>query len=314
MISVIIPTADRPGPLQRALRSLARQDFGDFEVIVVADGGRTPRSLVRNWQPNLKVTLLQVETRQGVSHARNIGLTAATGEYVAFLDDDDIYLPQHLQAAHRMLSGGHAEVVYGGALVSPRWIEAMPRAAASLPRKDYPFDERFLAVANYIHTGSVVTANFASTTVRFDEQMSHCEDWDMWLRLRRTLGYRFAFLGECTSVYHQVPHRHSVVASAYQASPTPFTLARARLYDTWPAPDTRTAGYRDWFTRFDHRLDALITRSRPVPGHLYERAVRILHEHFTAGAPADATWLDSLFPTPHEQATETTPQAAHVAR
>jgi len=155
---------------------------------------------------------------------------------------------------------------------------------------------------------------FASTTVRLDEQLSHCEDWDMWLRLRRTLGYRFAFLGECTSVYHQVPHRHSVVASAYQASPTPFTLARAGLYRTWPAPDAHAAGYRDWFTRFDHRLDALITRGRPVPRHLYEHAVRMLHEPFAAGAPADMAWLDSLFPGPHEHAAHTRPEAAHAGR
>lgn len=312
MISVIIPTADRPGPLRRALRSLARQTFGDFEVIVVADGGRPPHWLLRDWQPDLKVNLLRIDPCQGVSRARNAGLAAAAGEYVAFLDDDDIYLPRHLEAAHRVLKDGRADLVYGGALVSPRWIEATPRAAASLPRKDYPFDERFLAVANYIHTGSVVTVNFASTAARFDVRMSHCEDWDMWLRLRRTLGYRFAFLGECTSVYHQVPHRRGVVSSAYQASPTPFTLARARVYRTWPAPDAGTAGYRDWFTRFDQRLDALITSGQPVPPHLYEHAVRMLHEPFTAGAPANMAWLDTLFPGRHGRAVGTTPEAAHA--
>jgi glycosyltransferase involved in cell wall biosynthesis len=296
MISVIIPTADRPGPLHRALRSLARQVFRDFEVIVVRDGGRPARSVVDSWSSDLRVTLLDVNPRQGVSHARNVGLARAAGEYVAFLDDDDIYLPQHLQAAHRVLAGSCADAVYGGALVSPRWIEAVPRSATALPRKDYPFDHCYLMVANYIHTGSVVTRNFASSTVRFDEEMSHCEDWDMWLALRRDLRYRFAFLGQCTCVYHQVPRAAGVVSAAYLTSPTPFTLARARLFDKWPTADALVTDYRGWFRRFDDRLDSRIERGEAVPPHIYEHAVRKLHAGFTAGAPADAALLDTLLP------------------
>ncbi|WP_055531170.1 glycosyltransferase family 2 protein [Streptomyces graminilatus] len=295
MISVIIPTADRPGPLHRALRSLARQTFRDFEVIVVRDGGPPVRTVVDSWKRDLPVTLIDTDPRRGVSHARNTALAAARGEYVAFLDDDDVYLPQHLATAHRALQAGHADVVYGGALVSARWIEAVPRAPHGLPRKDYPFDDAFLLVANYIHTGSVVARNFAATAVRFDEEMTHCEDWALWLVLRRTLGYRFAFLGDITSVYHQVP-RPSAVSSAYLASPTPFTRARARLYETWPVTDPRVASYRDWFRCFDARLDARIRNGLPIPAHIYEHAVRGLHTDFTAAAGPDPALLDRLLP------------------
>lgn len=302
MISVIIPTADRPGPLHRALRSLARQTFTDVEVIVVRDGGRPVRAVIDSWHNDLDITLLEVQPQQGVSHARNVGLTAAAGEYVAFLDDDDIYLPQHLHAAHTALTRGEADLVYGGAVVCSRWVEALPRSAATLPRKDYPFHDRFLSVANFIHTGSVVTRNFAATPVRFDEQMTHCEDWDLWLALRRTLGYRFAFLGACTTVYHQVPRHDSAVSRGYQTTPTPFTRARAHLYAKWPAADPLVTGYRDWFGRFDHRLDACIATGSLIPAHIYEHAIRMLHPHFTTGAPADPAWLDRLFPTapPHQ--------------
>jgi glycosyltransferase involved in cell wall biosynthesis len=311
MISVIIPTADRPGPLHRALRSLSRQVFRDFEVIVISDGGTPPRSVVDSWRRDLEMALLDAQPRQGVSHARNVGLAAASGDYVAF--DDDIYLPHHLEAAHRVLSQGHTDVVYGGALVSSRWIEALPRSAATLPRKDYPFDDRYLAVANYVHTGSVVSRNFASSTVRFDEQLSHCEDWDMWLALRRVLNYRFAFLSDLTSVYHQVPQRHSAVSSAYQISPTAFTLARARLYDTWDAPDALVAGYRDWFRRFDQRLDTRIEAGDAIPAHVYERAVRMLYSSFTADAPADSAWMDSLFPPEPQQQLRTEQDSASIS-
>lgn len=317
MISVVIPTADRPGPLHRALRSLARQTLTDFEVIVVADGDQSSAPVVDRWSTELRMTLLQVASPRGVSHARNVGLAAAAGEYVAFLDDDDVYLPSHLETAHETLQAGDADVVYAGALVSPRWIEAVPRCATGLPRKDYTFDDGFLLVANYIHTGSVVARNFASTPVRFDEQMSHCEDWDMWLALRHHLAYRFVFLGACTSVYHQVTHATSTVSAAYQTSPTPFTLARARLYDRWATSDPLVTGYRDWFQEFDRRLDTRITRHQPVPAHVYEHAVRALHPAFTAAAPADPALLDTLLPespAPRPQAAAALSQAPHAYR
>lgn len=295
MISVIIPTADRPGPLHRALRSLARQTFRDFEVIVVRDGGSTVRPVIDAWRHDLPLTLIEIDPRRGVSHARNTALAAARGRYVAFLDDDDIYLPQHLALAHHELTRGHADAVYGGALVSSRWIEAIPRIPHQLPRKSYPFDDRLLLVANYIHTGSVVTRNFTPTAVRFDEEMTHCEDWALWLALRRTLGYRFAFLGAMTSVYHQVPHP-GAVSSAYLTSPTPFTRARARLYGTWPTTDPLVRVHRDWFRRFDARLDAHIRHGHRLPAHVYEQAVRALHHSFTDEAPPDPALLDALLP------------------
>ncbi|UQI49675.1 glycosyltransferase family 2 protein (plasmid) [Streptomyces sp. HU2014] len=296
MISVIIPTADRPGPLHRALRSLARQTFRNFEAIVVRDAGPPVRSVVDSWKPDLALTLIDIEPRQGVSHARNTGLAAARGEYVAFLDDDDIFLPGHLEAAHHALKDGRADAVYGGALVSPRWIEDLPRDdPGSLQRKDYVFNDAYLLVANYVHTGSIVARNFSSTTARFDEEMTHCEDWDLWLTLRRMAGYDFAFLGDITCVYHQL-QRPSAVSSAYLTSPTPFTRARSHLYGKWPTSDPLVVAYREWFRRFDTRLDSHIDHGRPVPPHVYERAVRGLRSGFLASAPPSAQLLADLLP------------------
>ncbi|QFG23728.1 glycosyltransferase family A protein [Actinomadura sp. WMMB 499] len=299
MISVIIPTRNRPGTLHRALRSLARQTSRDFEVIVIADGGIPPQAVINSWKHELPVSLLETDGK-GVSHARNLGVATAGGEYLAFLDDDDIFLPRHLEIAHRALTAGHAEVVYGGALVSPRWVEAVPRHTAALPRKNYAFDDDFLLIANYIHTGSVVVRSFADTPVRFDEQMTHCEDWGMWLALRHDLGYRFSHLGECTSVYHQVAHASGAVATAYQTSPTPFTTARAALYRKWaPSRNRRQIdAYRAWFVEFDARLDARLAHRQPIPAHAYEHAIRALYTAFTYGAAADPTLLDSIIPPP----------------
>ncbi|MFE5594175.1 hypothetical protein, partial [Streptomyces sp. NPDC056549] len=91
------------------------------------------------------------------------------------------------------------------------------------------------------------------------------------------------------------PHP-SAVSSAYLTSPTPFTQARARLYEKWQATDPLTSSYRAWFRRFDARLDARVERGLTVPPHVYEHAVRGLHPGFTAAREPDPALLDTLFP------------------
>ncbi|MFF1343954.1 hypothetical protein ACFVYT_40060 [Streptomyces sp. NPDC058290] len=201
------------------------------------------------------------------------------------------------------------DTIYGQALVSPSWIEDLPRGRHGLPRKDYPFDPAFLGIANTIHTGSVVTRNPADGPVRFDEDLHHCEDWDFLLALHRTAGHRFARLDSITSVYHQVP-RPGAVHSAYQTTPTPFTLARAVIYDRWPAALGRAQEYREWFRQFDHHLDMRIASGLPVPPHVYESAVRSLHATFTPRRSPDPDLLDHLFPTPSRARTGQEPTAA----
>ncbi|MEU8543141.1 glycosyltransferase [Streptomyces sp. NPDC048717] len=294
MISVIIPTRDRPGTLHRALRSVARQTYRRFEVIVVRDGGHTVEPVVDRWQHEMPITLLESDTPHGVSHARNRALAVAQGDHVALLDDDDVILPHHLQDAADVLRSRWADTVYGQAVVSPTWIEDLPRERSHLPHKDYPFDPAFLAVANTIHTGAVVTANPAGGPVRFDETLHHCEDWDFLLALHAS-GHRFARLGTVTSVYHQVP-RPGAVHSAYQSTPTPFTRARAVLYGRWPAATGRAEEYRDWFRRFDQRLDTLIAHGMSIPPHVYEHAVRGLHATFTDRRSPDRDLLNRLLP------------------
>ncbi|WP_194853163.1 glycosyltransferase family 2 protein [Nocardia sp. SYP-A9097] len=296
MISIIIPTYNRPGPLHRALRSLTRQEYTDFEVIVVDDGGDQPaRLVVDSWRTTLPIRLIEND-HHGVSRARNTGLAAASGEFIAFLDDDDLVFPRHLRAAHTVLDRGTADAVYGSALVSSRWIETTPRHSRWLPRKDYEFDSRFLLCANYIHTGALMCRNFTDTPTRFTESMSHCEDWDLWLRLHRNLGYRFAYLGETTSVYHQVPQCRGAVSGAYLSSPTQFTLAHRHLFNTWPSTDQQILDYRAWFAEFDVRLDRLISCGGTAPDHIYESAVRSLYRGFANGKPADHAVLDSILP------------------
>ena len=98
VVSVVIPTADRWPLLSTcALRSALGQHDVEHEVIVVDDGSsdETPRRLEELGDPRLRI--LRHATRQGVSQARNTAIEAARGEWIAFLDDDDLWSPRKLR-------------------------------------------------------------------------------------------------------------------------------------------------------------------------------------------------------------------------
>ena len=97
LVSVVIPTRNRSGLVVRAVSSALAQTYGDIEVIVVVDGPDqgTAEALERVNDPRLKI--VQLPESVGGSDARNAGVKAADGAWVAFLDDDDEWLPEKIQ-------------------------------------------------------------------------------------------------------------------------------------------------------------------------------------------------------------------------
>src|SRR5437868_7251340 len=97
IVSVIIPTFDRPQLLDAAIGSVAKQDMvGDVEAIVVNDGGVSVGPGVRAWEeilPLKLVELVELDRRSGTAAARNVGVERADGKYIAFLDDDELFMP-----------------------------------------------------------------------------------------------------------------------------------------------------------------------------------------------------------------------------
>lgn len=298
MISIVIPTVDRPELLHAALRSLAAQTYADFEAIVVNDGGASVAHIVGRWRCLFPVTLVELPRRHGASHARNVGIEHAAGDHIAFLDDDDLFLPWHLAAAAAALDTGDVEFVYLGAVVSSRWVTALPPDWPTMHCKAYPFDERFLLVANYIHTGSVVVRNFRDSPVRFDESLRYCEDWDMWLSLRHRLGYRVGFVDEISAVYHQVAGTEGLVSQGQAVTPSPFSLVRERLYSRWSVDDEQVIAYRKWMINFDAYCNDSVAQGRPVPTQVFDRVLRRLYHDFTRGRDIDRDLIPDFFAVP----------------
>jgi glycosyltransferase involved in cell wall biosynthesis len=156
--SVIIPTFDRPGWLREAVASVLAQDFDDFECVVVDDGSTLPVEL----PDDPRIRLLRHSENKGLPAALNTGIRAALGDYVTFLDDDDLLTPDRLSMTVPAL--GRARVVLCGSetiggrtrqrndlegrvydTILDSW--APPKGAAVIPRADLlPFDERYLAL------------------------------------------------------------------------------------------------------------------------------------------------------------------------
>jgi len=282
LISLIIPTLDRPRLLNAALGSVAGQDMGgDVEVIVVNDGGPSVAPVVCAWNDMLAVRLIELNQRGGPAAARNVGIHLADGEYIAFLDDDDLFMPGHLATGCELLGRDDADFVYLGAIVADRRLSGVPRDLAEFPRKAYPYDHRFLLVANYLHTGSVIVRNFKNTPVRFDESLEVCEDWDLWIALTGTLGYRVAFVDKITSIYHQVPDEPGLVARGQSTSPSAFALARDYINAKWPSGDPLVLAYREWMIALERFRSDLIARKRRMPNLLFDKILGYLHERMS---------------------------------
>ncbi len=299
MISVIIPTADRASLLSQALGSVAAQTYQDLEVIVINDGGEPVEATLHSWRDRLPITLIDLSGRYGPASARNAGIENAAGRYLAFLDDDDLFLPNHLQAAYDAMQSGLLDFVYLGALVSTKRIQTQLESRPTRNRKAYPFNERFLYVANYLHTGSVVVDNFRHTAVRLDETLYHCEDWDLWLKLRNELNYRIGFVNQISSIYHRVTGESSIVTAGQAETPSPFSVAHEYLYQRWPTTDHTVQRYRAWMREFDAYCDECNSNNREVPSLVFDYMLSYLYPRFSNGLEPQQSVIPRFFEQPN---------------
>jgi glycosyltransferase involved in cell wall biosynthesis len=114
MVSVVLPTHNRPERLARAIGSALGQTYGNLEVIVVDDASRTDNRPIVDGFDDPRLRYIRLDQNQGAPGARNLGIMEATGKYVAFLDDDDEWLPDklELQVADLKRKEGRFKVSY----------------------------------------------------------------------------------------------------------------------------------------------------------------------------------------------------------
>ncbi|MEM6795226.1 MAG: PIG-L family deacetylase [Acidobacteriota bacterium] len=200
-ISVIVRTRDRAELLAEALASLRRSTYRRLQVVVVNDGGETP-SLPEDFPFELR--LLDLSESRGRAGAANAGIAAAEGEYVAFLDDDDLVEAEHYETLIGLASAAGVRVAYTDAAVvvyrlsgEAGWREDERRLTYS---RD--FDADLLALDNYIplHT-LLIERRLLAEVGELDETLPFFEDWDLLLRLASRTP--FHHLARVTCEYRQ---------------------------------------------------------------------------------------------------------------
>ena len=196
LISVIIPAYNAAGFMGETLDSVFAQTFTNHEVIVINDGSPDTEQLehvLQRYPSNLRYIK---QENQGAAAARNTGLRAAKGEFVAFLDADDTWLPEFLEKQLALIKSSGADLVFADALFSGD----SPLDGRTFMQLDPPRAEvtsaNLLAVKVTVLTSTVLARKAPILDVGlFDVSIRRGHDFDLWFRLAKA-GARFAFTRE----------------------------------------------------------------------------------------------------------------------
>lgn len=190
-VSIVIPTHNRPALVRRAVRSVLRQTMQDWEAIIIDDGSATPVTPETLGTDDPRVSVIRRDHGSGVSSARNAGIAAARGPWVAFLDDDDYWAPQKLEIQLAQAAASGAEFVYTAVVI----VDEEGRFVYDRGIGRHPDVTRALLTHNAVGEPSsvIVRRELLNATGPFTDRLSMLADWDMWFRLsqvRRPLGVR----------------------------------------------------------------------------------------------------------------------------
>jgi len=182
-VSVIIPTYNGGEHILDAIESVLRQTYAPLEIIVVDDGSQ--EDILRVLSPvSQKITYIR-QDNAGPSAARNRGIRAARGEFIAFIDDDDIWHPEKIEAQMRMMKQyPDCGMVYSYPVFMDENGSPLPTRVPYCPSGYIYYD---FVRCNHISTTSTVLVR--SSVIKhvgfFDESIGVCEDYDLWLRIAK---------------------------------------------------------------------------------------------------------------------------------
>jgi GT2 family glycosyltransferase len=187
MVSVIVPTYNRPEMLVEAIKSILEQTFGDCEIIVVNDAGPDVSGIVEDLNKENNITCVRHSVNRGLAAARNTGIKLSRGEYIAYLDDDDIFYPDHLGTLVNYLEGSDHEIAYTDAHRAHQVKEKDKYITTKIDlpySQDFDYDKilvtNFVPVLCFMHKKECL-----EKTGLFDESLPVLEDWDLWIRMSR---------------------------------------------------------------------------------------------------------------------------------
>jgi glycosyltransferase involved in cell wall biosynthesis len=215
-VSVVIPTRNRPEFVVKAVASALAQDFGKIEVIVVADGDDPPTRLALDGLRDVRLRVIDLAVSVGGAEARNIGVRAARGEWIAFLNDNDEWLPHKLSrqivAARR--SRALLPVISSRVIVKTSACDVMRPLRLYDPHRpmsEFLFCRSSLKDGPFaMQTSTLMMRREFMRVLPFRSCLKRHQDWDWVLRAERVPGVEFAVIDEPLVVYRTEERRESL--------------------------------------------------------------------------------------------------------
>lgn len=192
-VSVIIPTYNRAHLIGRAIQSVLNQSYQDFEIIVVDDGSTDDtEEVIKEFQEQDKrIRCIRHEKNKGAAAARNTGITAAKGEYIAFQDSDDEWFSKKLEKQMNVFATAPVEV---GVVYTSFWrIEKDKKnyiPSSWVTQKEGKIHKELLK-GNFVTTQSIVTRKECfEKSGMFDESLPRLQDWELVIRLSKYYDFK----------------------------------------------------------------------------------------------------------------------------
>lgn len=223
LISLIVRTKNRLHFLQEALQSISKQTYPNIELVVVNDGGADVSELVNSFVSQVSaLQLVQLPDSLGRSGAANQGLLAATGEFIGFLDDDDLLESRHVEELVKFAQHHAAKVAYSATQVIR--IDA-DGSSHDITVYSVAFNCTRLLYENFIPIHSALFhRQLIADGACFDTHFDFFEDWDFWLQLSKKTD--FLHYPAVTAIYRL----HSNASGVHQqANQDPYL----RIYKKW---------------------------------------------------------------------------------
>jgi GT2 family glycosyltransferase len=190
LVSVIIPAFNAASHVTSALDSVLAQSFGDYEIILINDGSTDRDQLEQVIQPYISRVHYLTQENRGPGAARNVGIRSAKGEWVAFLDSDDAWLPHYLAEQLKFLrSDPSLDMVYCDATLEGD-TNAVGRTFMQVCPSSGPvtFESVLVEQTQVLTSATLVRQRRLQVAGLFDENIRYAEDHDLWLRVLHSGG------------------------------------------------------------------------------------------------------------------------------
>jgi len=273
MVSAVIPTRNRSHLVLRAVRSALAQTYSDLEVIVIIDGpdDATEIALLEVHDPRLRVIALSEAV--GASQSRNLAVQAAQGDWIAFLDDDDEWLPQKidLQMARAVNSTFHYPIVGSQLLARTSAYEVVwPRTQPFEPLSEYLLARNSWSYGDgLLSTITLLFPRDLFDHVRFRSELRRHQDWDWLLRAAEMNGAGIEFIPRPLAIWHQAERRASISTAAdwrvsFDWAEDSRQMITPRAYASFLATQVapQAARQKDW-RAFPFLFRKMFTRGAP---------------------------------------------------